>query len=62
MLAFSDDMHSMSKQCSPASIAWVRTAAGRLDDSYAQINVSSKSTVPPEDTPPKYFTDYAGSK
>lgn len=37
------DKHSSSNHFNPASIAWLRKAAGKLDVSYAQTNVSSKS-------------------
>ena len=39
----SEDTHSNSNHFSPASIAWVRKWAGKLEVSYAHTRVSSKS-------------------
>lgn len=42
-VTLSDDMHSNSNDFNPASVACVKAVAGKLDVSYAQIRVSSKS-------------------
>lgn len=42
---WSTDTHSISNHFKPASMAWLRIAAGKLDVSYAQTSVSSKSST-----------------
>ena len=39
----SEEKHSSSKNFSPASIAWLRITAGKVDVSYEHTRVSSKS-------------------